>query len=271
MTAYAMVEGTEGLPSDIKKMAQESGSNIFAVQADCRQDFQADDFLKSELGSSLKKGLDQVIQRLKEAGLLGDQNDPNAGKPEGMNIVRGMADLIPIMARMVSFETEDEVLQQEGDVYFLGRFFDFQSVSMCAQAFSLLYQFRYREQERTKAKNAIEELLSQIETKVEVNENFIQDKENLEKKLFGTYIPAILYSRADAEDHKKSIDRFKKFMTGYRFPADVEDVVTLADKIDLNKQEDIRKFELTVNKIIALSKEDFMAVATITEELKKIP
>lgn len=265
MTAYAIVEGTETIPSELRQSLHK-GSNIFAAQADCRQQQSMDDFLKTEMGSSLKKGLDQVMQRLREAGLWNESNDPTAPKEES-ELVQGMAELIPIMARIVNYEEEEEALQQEGDVYFLGKFSDFRAANMCVQAFSLLYQFRYREQERSQARRSVEDLLAQIEQQIPSNENFRDCKESLEKKLFGSYVPAILYSKQNKEDHQRAVERFKKFMEGYRFPEDIAGIVNLSYSMNVDRPLDVKKLELLLHKIIALSHEDFDKLASIQREL----
>lgn len=264
MTAYAIVEGTSGVPGELKGMIQD-GSNVFAVQADCRQEHPSEDFFKSELGSSLKKGLDQVVQRLRESGLWFDQ------EKEDMDLVNGMAELIPIMARIVSFESEDEAINQEGDVYYLGAFSGFQGASMCAQAFSLMYQSRYREQARENAKKEIENLLVEIEQQVPENENFKDcNKNDLKKKLLGTYVPAILYSSHNELERKKAIDRLRNFMRDYRFPDDIENIISVSENMKENDEYSVKKLTLLLDKIIAFNNEDFNKLASIQDTLNNL-
>ena len=268
LTAYALIEAIEGAATE-QRPGMREGSNLFSVQADCRHENTMEEFFKTELGSSLKQGLDQVLQRLRESGLWPEQNESGAGKDEN-NLVHGMAELIPIMARIVSFESEDEVLSQEGDIYFLGTFSNFQAASMATQAFSLLYQFRFREQERGSARRSIEELLSQIESELPEHENFRDYREDLERKLLGSYIPALLYNRQNQGAHDRAVDRFRQFMNGYRFPEDVDTVVRISSQpIGANSKE-LRIFELLLKKMVAMAKEDFGDVATIQDDIRRL-
>lgn len=271
LTAYALIEGGEkdGQPGGEPKPIHRESAGLFAVQADCRQENTMEEFFRTELGSSLKKGLDQVLQRLKESGLWPEQGGTEPAREEP-DLANGMAELIPIMARIVSFENEDEVLSQEGDVYFLGPFSNFQAASMCTQAFSLLYQFRFREQERLGARRSIEELLSQIENELPENENFRDYRDDLERKLLGSYIPAVLYSRQNPLDFERAVERFRRFMMGYRFPEDVEEVIRISSRPITANSKELRKFELLLKKMVALAKEDFGEVATIQEDIRRI-
>lgn len=267
MTAYAIVENAESMPPEFRGEGNDGG-NIFAVQADCRQEHPTQDFLKSDLGASLKKGLDQVIQHLRDSGLWQDTLTPDNGE-EGAAMVRGMAELIPIMARVLTFDSEEEIMREEGDIYFLGTFADWPGASMYGQAFSLLYQTRYREQERNTAKQSIDDLLSQIEKQASENEIFTNTSD-LEKKMLGNYIPAILYSLPNPAEHQKAIARFRRFMHGYRFPEDVDRIIEAVQNVKSPDAKTTKKLELLIKKIVAMSKEDFSALAVIQRELNGI-
>ena len=141
---------------------------------------------------------------------------------------------------------------------------------MCTQAFSLLYQFRFREQERVGARRSIEELLSQIENDLPENENFYDYRNDLERKLLGSYIPAVLYSRQNPPDFERAVERFRRFMAGYRFPEDVEEVIRISSLPITTNSRELRKFELLLKKMVALAKEDFGEVATIQEDIRRI-
>lgn len=271
VTAYSLMTTSEGAPEEVKGFMQ-GGSNIFAVQADCRQEQTVDDFFRSELGSSLKKGLDQVIQKLRDSGIWNDQMDSTdmmMKDEEGFG--RGMAELIPVMARIVGFNNEEDALSQDGDVFFLGYFSDFQAASMCAQSFALLYQFRYREQEKLAAKNAVEELLAQIGQNIPEDEIVLDCGEDLEKKLYSSYIPAILYTVHDEPEHQKAVERFRGFMKGYKFPEDVEEIIEIAGRVKADEQKThVKKLELLIQKIVALVHEDFEGLADIQRDLQEL-
>lgn len=268
LTAYAIVTGSTDVPPELSGMIPE-GSNVFAVQADCRHEPSMNDFFKSELGSNLKKGLDQVIDKLRESGLWNEKNE--SGNPgEDMDMMHGMAELIPIMARIVAFESEEDVLRQEGDIYYLGGFSSFQAASMCAQAFSLLYQFHYKEQEKSHAQKSIEDLLSTIENQVPDNETFKDCRNDLDRKLMGTYVPAILYSRHNKQEYQKAVGRFRRFMEGYRFPDDIDQILTVADRLDNNNQDDVKRLGLLLDKVSAMCNEDFGKLAKIQKDLEDL-
>ncbi len=270
VTVYALVDSDASIPNGLKNPVGDN-QNIFAVQADCRIGEKPDDPLNSEINLSIKKGLDQVIKKIKESGIFKELSGKEINDFGNDNdIVHGMAELVPIMAKVVSFNSEEEALEQDGDVYFMGRFSNFQEASMCIQSFSMIYQSRYKEQIKEMAQHEIDIMILEAEHPVDEDETYLTYKGDLKEKLMGTYIPAILYSRKNKEENGKAVQKFRDFMKEYRFQNDVEEIIKVSGEIENNDDKSVKKLSLLLDKIVAFGKEDFNKLTEIQKSLSEL-
>jgi hypothetical protein len=144
LTVYAAIDIDPAELANTKHPVASLVNNGYLVaQGNFRDQNSLKDFLKSEMGLSLEEGLEQLLDKVDglEAAL-----DPSKLR-EKLENMDEIEDFIPTPAKIVSFPSEDEILNQEGDVFFGGTFEKIGNAVLCVNAFPILYQARYREQE----------------------------------------------------------------------------------------------------------------------------
>ena len=279
VTVYATIEID---PDDLLAMKHPIASAIhngfLVAQGNFRDQTSLKDFLKSELGLSLDEdladGLSDLVERMNgiESAL-----DPQKLKDRLENM-GDFEEFIPTPAKVVPFHSEQEILSQEGDVYYAGSFKNIGNAVLSVNAVPIVYQARYREQEMQVVRNEIESLISQIEqtdTAV-IQPSSIPDEENyygdssIKERILKEFIPQMLYAKNDPPAFETAKNKLRGFLHDYRFPADIEAIITCiaAEKILDNK--DSERIELLARKIDAVSREDFSAAEIFAASLNKL-
>ena len=121
ITVYAAVDiDPEDLLSMKHSFASMVHNGFLVAQGNFRDQYNFRDFLKSEMGISLEdglgEGLSQLIERMDG---LESTLDPQKLK-ERLENMDDIEDFIPTPAKIVPFHSEEEILAQEGDVFFVG-------------------------------------------------------------------------------------------------------------------------------------------------------
>jgi hypothetical protein len=224
------------------------------------------DFLNSEMGLSLEDDLEEIINRL---GGLESALDPQKLRDK-MKSMDEFEDFIPTPAKVVPFHSEEEILSQHGDIFYMGEFENVSNANLCVNAFPIIYQAYYREQQLRTVKNEVEQIISQIEKGTQPETRQLSSMENgkeVVEKILRDYYPHMLYCRNDPDNLTKATKRFRSFMHGYKFQDDVERIISL---IENNTQLSPRQYELLelyAKKIAALWEENY---AELDELQKKI-
>jgi hypothetical protein len=269
LIAYVRVEGTqESRSPDAEASPLEAlvRDGILAVQANYVDQRNIRDFFKKEFGISLEKGIQEVIDQARETGGLEGALDPEAVK-ERLDSMKN-ADFIPIPAKVAYFESEEAMLDQDADIYYLGSFTVLSHAHLCVNSFPILYQAYYREQEHRTVEKEISELLLTIE-----NPEFTQALSQVEPEggwkhhLLTVLIPRMIYTRGSGTDHDKSVGEFRGFMEVFGFPEDTEAVLALIESAEQFDAVTLRKLELLVSKVEALQQEDYERLESIKKEL----
>lgn len=243
-------------------------NGILAVQANYVDQRNIRDFFKKEFGISLEKGIQEVIEQARETGGLEGALDPEAVK-DRLDSMKN-ADFIPIPAKVAFFASEEEMLGQDADVYFLGTFTVLSHAHLCVNAFPILYQAYYREQEHKAVEREISELLGAIEkpSAQEASDGPRAEPEGGWKRhLLTVLIPRMIYTRGGDGDHARSVEDFRAFMEDFGFPQDTQAVVDLIDSTTEFDAVTLRKLELLVSKVEALQQEDYEKLESIKREL----
>ncbi len=267
LIAYVRVEGREDAnasPEESESASPLEGlvrNGVLAVQANYVDQRNIRDFFKKEFGISLEKGIEEVIEQARETGGLEGALDPEAVK-ERLESMKN-ADFIPIPAKVAFFSSEEEMLSQDADVYYLGSFTVLSHAHLCVNAFPILYQAYYREQEQREVEVEIAALLRTVEGKPKEAASQITDnateadwKEHLLKGL----IPRMIYTRGEADghaEHEKAVAEFRSFMEEFGFPEDAEAIVALIESSPEFDAVALRKLELRVARVEALQREDY--------------
>jgi hypothetical protein len=241
-------------------------NGMLAVTANYVDQRNIRDFFRKEFGISLEKGIEEVIEQARETGGLEGALDPEAVK-ERLDSMKN-ADFIPIPAKVAHFSSEEEMLAQDADVYYLGEFTVLPHAHLCVNSFPILYQAYYREQEHRTVEKEISALLKTIEAPRAGKAVAGPLPENWKQHLLTVLIPRVIYTRGQGgADHDKSVADFRAFMDDFGFPEDAETVLTLIENTADFNAPTLRKIELMVSKVEALQSEDYERLEEIKREL----
>jgi hypothetical protein len=254
LTVYAILDID---PSDLLAMKHPIASmvhdGLLVAQGNYREQNNLRDFLKSEMGVSLEDGLEEFLDKL---GGLESALDPEKLRDRIENIDE-LEDFIPTPAKIVPFTSEDEVLSQEGDVYFAGTFKNVGNAILSVNSVPILYQARFREQEIQKVRNEIELLTSQIEKNVPPREKLLSPDMKVEEKIMKEFIPNMLYCRKEKKVFGAAEKLFRDFMHDYKNGEDINAIVgIIADDHELTSRH-FKLLELYAKKISRIMEENF--------------
>lgn len=244
-------------------------NGILAVTANYVDQRNIRDFFRKEFGISLEKGIEEVIEQARETGGLEGALDPEAVK-ERLDSMKN-ADFIPIPAKVAHFSSEEEMLAQDADIYFLGSFTVLPHAHLCVNSFPILYQAYYREQEHRTVEREIAAILGAIETPAPLKRDPSAVPENWKQHLLTVLIPRVIYTKGqEGGDHDKSVADFRAFMEDFGYPEDAETVLALIEKTPDFTAPTLRKIELMVAKVEALQSEDYERLEEIKRELETL-
>lgn len=270
LTVYAIIDiDASETMSASHPIASMVHNGLLAAQGNYKEQSSLKDFLMSEMGESLEEGIEEFIDKLE--GLEGAL-DPQKLKDKMKNL-DDLKDFIPTPAKIVPFHSEEEILEQEGDVFYVGRFKNMANANLSINSFPIMYQARFREQEIDMIKNEIDQIISQIESN-ESNElpdsHHTSPDVNIEQKIIKDYIPVMLYSRKNENDFAGIVKKFKRFLSGYKFPEDVEKVVSVITGPEELTPSHYKLLELYAKKISGVCRENFSAVDKINKEISSV-
>lgn len=277
VTVYAKISADPsdliGMKNPIVEMVHNS---LLVAQGNYREQFSFKDFLKSEIGLSDDGNLDErLADMIDRMGGIESALDPQKLKDRLENM-GDFEELIPTPARIVPFHSETEILNQEGDVFFVGTFKNISNAVLSINAVPIVYQARFREQEMQQVRNEIESLISQIEqTDVPIPE--VAKKSDASTEALGTearimkeFIPNMIYSRKEKAQFDASVMQLRIFLSSYRFKDDIDSIVSLiADNEHLGEKEN-KLLELYAKKIAAVNREDFSTAEKCTTSIQRL-
>ncbi len=270
ITVYAVIETDAADIINMKHpIASMVHNGLLVAQGNFKEQSSLKDFLKSEMGISLDEDLDEgLAQLLEKMNGLESALDPQKLKEHLENMGE---EFIPTPAKIVPFHSVEEILMQEGDVFYIGSFKNVGNAVLGVNALPILYQARFREQEVHKIRNEIELLISQIErNESAVNPAAMTENTDIEQKLLKEFIPNMLYCRKEPYTFKEAEEQFRSFLRGYRFREDIDAIATLIGSKEQLTSQDYRLLELYAKKIAAVKKEDFSAAEVYSKEIQSL-
>lgn len=274
MTVYArVIVDVEKISSDNGNQLSEIIRNGFlAAQGNYRDQNNLRDFLKQELGTSFddEEGIKKFVEGL---GGIEGALDPDKFK-EKLEELEELEEFIPTPAKMVHFSSEEQILNEEGDVFFLGTFENSANANLAVNAATILYQAKYRETQILSVRSEVDSLITQLDVPEE-NEAPVASDEleldlaavDLETALLKKFIPELIHGgvakklRVDAENH------LKEYLAWYNHIEDVDRLIDLTQQDKLNEKRS-SLIELYVKKISALKNEDFDNLTSIVQSIK---
>ena len=245
-------------------------AGLLCVQGNYRDQRSLADFFRAEFGLTMEKGIEEIIEQARETGGLEGALDPEQVR-ERLNHM-GDSDFLPIPAKVIHLPGIVAVQDLEGDVVYLGEFAEFAFAHMSINAFPILYQARYREQERAALNEQIETMLGKLSPPPDAEpappeptlETFEGD---LEDHILREILPGMFYAPEESHEALAAEKRFRAFMAPHLYPDDVERMVALVPPIRHGEIEALRQLELLVRKAAALQREDWKALEMLRKEL----
>lgn len=273
VTVYAKIEiEPEELISMKNPFASMVHNGLIATQGNYREQYGLKDFLKKEIGISFdSNSIEEISEFIERLGGIEAALDPEKLK-ERLDNLGEFEEIIPTPAKVVSFNSEEEIVAQDGDVFYVGRFKNIGNALMCINALPMLYQAYFREQEIQHIRNEIESLITQIEYNDSSigEENISPLNNNIEEVLMKDFFPKLLYSRNDKESFDKIVKKLYNFLREYRFKSDIDAIIkTVRENERLHPRED-RLLELYAKKIAAVIREDFQAAEEFTKLINEL-
>jgi hypothetical protein len=241
-------------------------NNLLVAQGNYREQNNLRDFLKSEMNISLEEGLEDFLEKL---GGLESALDSQKLRDK-IEHFDELEDLIPTPAKIVPFQSERDILNEEGDVFFVGIFKNIGNAILSVNSFPILYQARFREQEIDKVRNEIEHLISQIDTLGPPEATFSTPGVNVEEKIMKEFIPNMLYCRKDPKVFSAAETQFKLFMRGYQFKEDVDAIVSIIQNQAELTAKYFKLLELYARKIFEVRKENYNEVEKLRHEINHL-
>lgn len=249
---------------------------MVAVTGNYRDQHSLLDFLRRELQEQLGDDVEEGLRQMREKG--GDQWEKlqelmkDAEKPGNMEI-------IPIPAKVVFFESEDDLLQADADIFYMGEFKQVTNAHLSVSAFPILYQAAYREQDDLRLEDEINALLAEtgmaeIESEsclpLIQSVNYANYAGDLRDLLYRQLIPELIHRAAREDEFQEGMRHFRAFLRGYPFAEDVEAISRHIHDIAQGLSGHQRHVELLCRKIAALREERFEELNSIKLELSEL-
>jgi hypothetical protein len=200
-----------------------------------------------------------------------------------------MGDFFPVPAQLVPFQSEEVLLNEDCDIYFLGEFSSLGSAHLFLTGFPILYQSKYKEQAELEKEREVDELLAEIDSKksgtreieleqsiaIHLNGELNDYKGNLLELLDTKILPKIICAIEgnDLENFNASISSFRRFMRTYPHQQDIEKMIFILQNVIEKKhfsQQDSKNLTLLCKKMSALHHEEFEILPEIQKELEAI-
>lgn len=253
--------------SDDHAAAAMMRNGLLIVQGNYRDQKTMADFFRTEFGLSMERGIEEMIDQARENGGLEGALDPDQVRERLRSM--GDSEFLPIPAKVIHLDSLEAAKELPGDVVYLGEFAEFQFAQMAVNAFPILYQARYREQERAAMRVEIEKMLDRLiqPEPAGTEPDLITFEGDAEAHLLKDVLPGMFYAAEDSTEAVAAEKRFRSFMAPHMYPQDVELMVSLVPSVRHGQAHALRHLELLVRKAVALQRENWKQLETLRKEL----
>lgn len=283
MIAYARILPTPDSKSSESPFDDLIKNGILALEGDFRQS-QPTRSQRKALTDAMDEKFDHMLERMESEGINIPENVDVDKMRERLHELSNM-EVIPIPARIGNFGTEEEILAEDADIYFIGEFIGAGQAHYCLTTLPIYYQAIYREQTKRLEMDFLNEALAQIEAGdfldtddlqqnpeelfpegITLN-NFVGD---LSKLLNVRVIPFLLATESD-NDYDKQMSKFFEFMKVYPETADILRIDMALRELRHQDSNIARKLlELSCQKVCAIYDEDSRRATEIDKEIKDL-
>ena len=237
-------------------------NGLLVAQGNFRDQNNLRDFLKSEMGLSFEEGLEAIIDKLDG---LESALDPQKLRDK-MQDMAELEEFIPTPAKIVPFHSEADILRQEGDVFYTGTFKNIGNANLSVNAFPILYQARYREQQIELVRDEIEQIIGQIE-RPEPLALPSATLSAIAERILKEFIPNMLYGRNDPLQFENARQQFLQFADQYHCDEDSSAIVAILKRSSGLSGEHYKLLELYARKIAEQAHENITAVQQIQQTI----
>jgi len=277
LTAYAIIaedaqEYHGSLDSPLFAMIQ---TGYLVAQGNYRDQASLRDFLQQELGTNLddENGIKEFVEGL---GGIEGALDPDKFR-EKMNHLEDIEDFIPTPAKMVQYRAENEILAQEGDIYYVGTFSNPANANLAVNAATILYQAQYRESQIHTVRSEIDDMIMgsgdaaalERAIKSEIRPLVEEVVETVEQKLVKIHIPKLLMSVGKEIERKEEVEQLRTFLSHYSYPEDIDRLIALTNSATVTPEVN-RLIMLYCEKIDAVIDEKFDALPAVVTQIQQL-
>ena len=229
--------------------------------------------------------LNDLIESMQENGVEMPENFDVDTLRDRLHELSTM-EVIPIPARIGNFSREEDILNEDADIYYVGEFIGANQAHFCLTTLPIYYQARYREQTKKLEMELLNEMLSQFENGEFLdNDDIMKDTVELfpEGASLNTFvgdlsnllnvkvIPFLLACEND-EEYDRQIKLFYDFMKSYPSQLDVKRIDA---SLRILREQSDNKFgrkvlELSCKKISAIYNEDTKSAEQIETEITSL-
>lgn len=282
MIAYARILPAPEGDSSITPFEDMIKNGLLTLEGDFRS-FSPKVPSRKAMNDAVDDKLNNLLETMQEDGVELPENLDVDAMRERLHELSNM-EVIPIPARIGNFTNEEDILNEDADIYYIGEFIGANQAHYCLTTLPIYYQAMYREQSKRKEMDVLNEMLSQFEAGDFVDNDDLQNDSELfpEGLTLNTFmgdlgnllntrvIPFLLALESNAE-YKVQIKRFYDFMKGYPAQEDVKLIdLSLQELREKRDSADARKLlELGCKKINALYNEDPHLAQEIGQEIAK--
>ncbi len=256
-------------------------NGLLVVRGDFEGNETIKNFMQNKFGTSVKDGISEIIDRIHEqGGELPEGIDPDELR-EKMDEFANM-EVIPVPAKIIRAESEEQLLKENADIYYVGKFTGMSQVHLCITSLPIFYQAQYREQQTAQGQEYINEILAQIEGDdvgiKKTEEDFLPVGTldtfmgNLYELLNKKVVPFLLYQVQDELEYRASFERFHDFMSSYSPASDVDAVSAAIRALRADEDDKIARarVELLCKKMSAIYDEKFEDVPELAKRLAEL-
>lgn len=239
---------------------------------------------RKSMNKAMDEKLNNLLASMEESGVELPANLDVESMRERLHELSNM-EVIPIPARIGNFNTEEDILEEEADIYYIGEFIGAGQAHYCLTTLPIYYQAVYREQAKRKEMDFLSDALAQIEAGDFVDtEDLQKDSEELfpegitlnnfvgdiSKLLNVRVIPFLLAAESDSE-YSRQISKLFDFMKGYPEVADIIRIDVALRELRHQDSNIARKMlELSCQKVCAVYDEDSRKAQEIDKQISEL-
>lgn len=284
LIAYARIlpsTENDNAPAPFQNMVK---NGLLVIEGDFRQNNTLRQFIQKEIGANFDENIAGLLERIQEeGGELPEGLDPEVIR-ERIEELSNM-EVIPIPAKITHRETEEEILKDDGDIFYIGEFQGVGQAHFCLTSLPIYYQAKYKEQVKAIEQRYLEEILTQIDSQKTIDTGSLQENTELFpqgaslssfignlQELFDTRVIPFMLLQKSESDFEEAVERFNQFMLPYSNKEDLQQVCSILRLLreDSSNTKERKRLELLCNKISAIYHENFRKVPEIVEELNAL-